>query len=410
MICFFEDRLALHFNPVALTRHVGELLVGSMTLRQRACRLLDDNDVILHGRRYIRTYYEQLGEPTRIPTGHVDPILFLNARVPLEPGITERFPADGNWILRSGESIIAASLAPDLARTLDLDSDALDFSNLEGVAHVDADIAIPEYLWDLIGITGRLIDSDAATLVSEAEGSAWPGVHLVAPERIMLGAGSRLHPGVVIDASRGAVIIGPDVTIMPNAVVEGPCSIGTGSTIKIGAKIYGHTSIGPWCKVGGEVENSIILGYSNKQHDGFLGHSYLGRWVNLGADTNTSDLKNNYGSIRVTLNGDPVDTGRMFLGSLVGDHAKTGINTMLNTGTVIGVAANIFGGGFPPKVIPSFSWGGADGFVEFDTDKGIELARRVMARRNVAFTPADEEILRHIASRGFGIAGASAEK
>jgi UDP-N-acetylglucosamine diphosphorylase/glucosamine-1-phosphate N-acetyltransferase len=149
--------------------------------------------------------------------------------------------------------------------------------------------------------------------------------------------------------------------------------------------------------VGGEIENSIMLGYSNKQHDGFLGHSYLGRWVNLGADTNTSDLKNNYGTIRVTLNGEEVNTGRMFLGSLIGDHSKTGINTMLNTGSIIGVAANIFGGGFPPKSIPSFSWGGSDGFETFRLDRALELARTVMGRRKVEFTDADARLLRMLA-------------
>jgi UDP-N-acetylglucosamine diphosphorylase/glucosamine-1-phosphate N-acetyltransferase len=168
--------------------------------------------------------------------------------------------------------------------------------------------------------------------------------------------------------------------------------------VKVGAKIYGDTSIGPLCKVGGEIENSIVLGFSNKQHDGFLGHSYLGAWVNLGADTNTSDLKNNYGNVRVQLGGEAIDTGRMFLGALIGDHAKTGINTMLNTGTIVGVSANVFGAGFPSKSIAPFSWGGAEGYQRFEIDKAIELARTVMARRNVTFTDADETLLRTLAS------------
>src|SRR5690606_16982746 len=181
-----------------------------------------------------------------------------------------------------------------------------------------------------------------------------------------------------------------------NAVSEGPCFIGDHSVIKIGAKSYGQTAIGRWCKVGGEVENSIILGYSNKQHDGFLGHSCLGAWVNLGADTNTSDLKNNYGSVRVLLNGREVNSGRMLLGSLIGDHSQTGINTMLNTGTVIGVSANIFGGGFPPREIPSFAWGGSGGFEPFRPEKAIELARTVTARRGIDFTDADKRLLMQV--------------
>jgi UDP-N-acetylglucosamine diphosphorylase/glucosamine-1-phosphate N-acetyltransferase len=402
MLSLFEDRLASQFNPVALTRHLGELLVGSMTLRQRACRLLEEEDVILHGREAIRRNLRMQGERVEVPADYSGPVRFLNARVPLLPSIVATFPTDKNWVMVSGDSVVAALLDSDRARELDWSRDALDFSALDGVPGVEVDLSLPRYLWDLLGINGALIDADAAAIGAGVEENPPPGAHFLSPERISIAPGCRISPGVVIDAGGGAVIIGRNVTLMANAVIEGPCSVGENSTIKIGAKIYGQTSIGPWCKVGGEVENSIILGYSNKQHDGFLGHSYLGRWVNLGADTNTSDLKNNYGPIRATLDGKAVDTGRMFLGSLIGDHSKTGINTMLNTGTVIGVAANIFGGGFPPKDIPSFSWGGSEGFVRFDTEKGIELARTVMARRNVELTVADEELLREIASSGFG--------
>jgi UDP-N-acetylglucosamine diphosphorylase/glucosamine-1-phosphate N-acetyltransferase len=225
------------------------------------------------------------------------------------------------------------------------------------------------------------------------------GAYLVNTAGVRLGPGSVLKPGAVVDASAGPVIIGSGVEVMPNAVIEGPCFIGRGSRIKIGGKIYGQTSIGPQCKVGGEVECSIILGYVNKQHDGFLGHSYLGRWVNLGADTNTSDLKNNYGAVRVTLEGREIDTGRTFLGSLIGDHAKTGINTMLNTGSAVGVAANVFGGGFPSKSIPAFAWGGFDRESVYRLDDALDVARKVMARRGVEMTPADETLLRYLFGR-----------
>jgi UDP-N-acetylglucosamine diphosphorylase/glucosamine-1-phosphate N-acetyltransferase len=156
-------------------------------------------------------------------------------------------------------------------------------------------------------------------------------------------------------------------------------------------------SIGKVCKVGGEVEDMIMMDYSNKQHAGFIGHSYLGSWVNLGADTNCSDLKNNYSQVKIKLSSGEVDTGMQFLGVLVGDHTKTAINTMFNTGTVAGFSSNIFGAGFPDKYIPSFSWGGSDaGFIEYDPEKSIKTAKIVTARRNVPFTASDEKLFKNI--------------
>ena len=175
--------------------------------------------------------------------------------------------------------------------------------------------------------------------------------------------------------------------------------MGNGSSIKIGAKIYEGTSIGEFCKVGGEVEESIIHSHSNKQHDGFLGHAYLGQWVNLGADTNNSDLKNNYGNVKVHVNGDLVDSGSMFVGLFMGDHSKAGINTMFNTGTSVGTMCNVFGSGFPPKYIPSFSWGGAEKMVEHDLSKAVETARQVMARRKKKLTAEHEKVFRYLFER-----------
>jgi UDP-N-acetylglucosamine diphosphorylase/glucosamine-1-phosphate N-acetyltransferase len=201
----------------------------------------------------------------------------------------------------------------------------------------------------------------------------------------------------VLDAENGPIYIGKNVKILPNAVIEGPAYVGDGSLIKVSAKIYENTSIGPVCKVGGEVEASIIHAFSNKQHEGFIGHSYLGTWVNIGADTNNSDLKNDYGNVKVYVDGELIDSGSMFVGLIMGDHSKSGINLMFNTGTVVGVSCNIYGSGLPPKFVPSFSWGGAqDGFVTYRIDKAIEVARRVMARRNVQLTEIDEKLFRKI--------------
>lgn len=394
MIVLFEDSLAPNFSPVADTRHVAHLLCGTMTLRERALAVLGRQEVTLHGRRHIREYYRDSGERTVRPE---ETALFINARLPLSRALASRFPSGEEWLLVRGQVVLAARLRESTMARLDWDADALDFGMLGDIDRAEMEDARPyEYLWDLIYDNGERIVSDFRDLPGGQQGTVMGGAHLVNPGAIAIGEGSVVKPGAVLDASGGAVVIGRDTEVMANAVVQGPCYIGDHSLIKIGAKIYGQTSIGPWCKVGGEVENSIILGYSNKQHDGFLGHSYLGCWVNLGADTNTSDLKNNYGTIRITQGGREIDTGRMFLGSLIGDHAKTGINTMLNTGTMIGVAANVFGGGFPAKTIPAFAWGGFGGGERYRIEDAVEVAGKVMARRRIEFTGADDTLLRYL--------------
>jgi UDP-N-acetylglucosamine diphosphorylase/glucosamine-1-phosphate N-acetyltransferase len=187
----------------------------------------------------------------------------------------------------------------------------------------------------------------------------------------------------VIDASDGPVALGDGAVVMPNAVIIGPAWIGPKALIKVGAKIYGGSSIGRHSKAGGEIEGSVIMPFTNKAHEGFLGHSYLGSWVNLGADTNTSDLKNTYGPVKAWSDGTLLDTGLQFLGLMMGDHSKSGINVMFDTGTVAGVCCNLYGAGLPPKSIPSFSWGEPGRYATYRVDDCIGTMKRVMARRNV---------------------------
>ena len=185
---------------------------------------------------------------------------------------------------------------------------------------------------------------------------------------------------------------------MEGSVVRGPFAMCKHSVLKLNTKIYGATTLGPYCKVGGEVNNSVLMGYSNKGHDGFLGNSVLGEWCNLGADTNNSNLKNNYTEVKLWdyETGRFAKTGLQFCGLMMGDHSKCGINTMFNTGTVIGVSANVFGSGFPRNFIPSYSWGGASGFTEYKTNKVFEVAEVVMQRRNLVFEDKDQKILTHV--------------
>ena len=197
---------------------------------------------------------------------------------------------------------------------------------------------------------------------------------------------------------RDSIYIGKDAEIMEGSLVRGPFAMCNNSVLKMGSKIYGPTTLGPFCKVGGEVSNSVFFGYSSKAHDGFLGNSVIGEWCNLGADTNNSNLKNNYEEVKVWNYKTEKfkKTGLHFFGLIMADHSKCGINTMFNTGTVVGVSSNIFGGGFPRNFIPSFSWGGNSGFTNYKINKVFEVAEIVMKRRNIKFTDHDKSILENV--------------
>ena len=225
---------------------------------------------------------------------------------------------------------------------------------------------------------------------------AFEGAFFIEPDRVLIASEAKVRPGAVIDAAKGPVILGAGVVVHPLSVVVGPAYLGPGTVVNPGAKLREGTSIGAWCKVGGEIEETIMLDLSNKQHDGFLGHALVGSWVNLGADTNGSDLKNNYGNVRVDLGDGAIDSGSAFVGQHLADHVKTGIDTMLTTGAVVGVAANVFGGGFAPRFVPPFTWGGSDGFVSYRLEAAIDTARTVFGRRDAGWDARHEDLLRHV--------------
>ncbi len=219
-------------------------------------------------------------------------------------------------------------------------------------------------------------------------------VHVIEPDNVFIAPTATIAPMTVLDAKEGAIIIDDGATIMPMTSIIGPCYIGKNSIVRAGSTLYHDTVIGERCKVGGEIENAIMQGYANKQHYGFMGHSFLGEWVNLGAGTTTSDLKNNYGDIRIKFAGREVNSGRMFLGLLCGDHSKAAINTTFSTGTVVGISSNIFGFDYPERFVQSFSWGGHKDSTIFDITQAIAIAQRVMARRNKQLLPEEEALLR----------------
>jgi UDP-N-acetylglucosamine diphosphorylase/glucosamine-1-phosphate N-acetyltransferase len=219
---------------------------------------------------------------------------------------------------------------------------------------------------------------------------------MVGEENILIGEGAIVKPGVVLDASSGPIVINDGATVMANAVVVGPAYIGKGSLIKPGARILEGTSIGDVCKVGGEIAETIFAAYSNKQHDGFVGHSYIGEWVNIGAGANNSDLKNNYSAVRMWCGGMVRDTGRQFLGFVMGDHTKVGIGAEIGSGTAVGFNCNIYGSAAPPRFVPSFSWGRGEELVEYELERAMLTAQIVMERRDVRFTDAHRNAFRRI--------------
>jgi UDP-N-acetylglucosamine diphosphorylase/glucosamine-1-phosphate N-acetyltransferase len=371
-----------------------------LTLREKVQKHYPKTTIELHARPYLVDLLREQNPGTSVNRAEGQGCLFLNGRLVASEELSRQIPLDGpDALYTSGEILVAARLG---GRTLDALRGKLpefpEISAFPGLPKTELSPKMVSYPWDLVNFNGAEIVSDFRLLAPEKgekmRGTVYEGAHLINPGNIVIGEGSGVKPGVVLDGEAGPIWIGNNVTVFPNAVIEGPAYIGDRSMIKVGAKIYENTSIGPVCKVGGEVEGSVIHSFSNKQHDGFLGHAYLGMWVNLGADTNNSDLKNNYGSVKLVIDGETVDSGSTFMGLVMGDHSKSAINSMFNTGTVVGVSSNVFGSGFPPKSVPSFTWGGAEGLKTYELERALEVARRVMGRRKMVLSPAEEKVLR----------------
>jgi len=398
-ICIFEDQFYRRLLPLVYTRPVYDLRCGILTLGEKIQRRYAGASTTLHVRKYLADSLRRERGNTSINAFDNEGYLFLNGRILASSDLPVQIPLSGKDALyvhagtlvaariNAGSHNVLGGIVPDIL-------DVATFANIPTLEIETREICFP---WDLIANNGGEIVSDIAlrALPSEPKikGTVYDGAHLVNRDDILIGEGTKIKPGVVLDAENGPVCIGNNVTVFPNAVIEGPAFVGDRTLIKVGAKIYENTSIGEVCKVGGEVEASIIHSYSNKQHDGFLGHAYLGKWVNLGADTNNSDLKNNYATVKVIIDGKAVDSGSMFMGLVMGDHSKSSINSMFNTGTVVGVSSNVFGSGFPPKFVPSFSWGGSDNLTTYDPERALDVAGRVMARRKIELSSVDRTML-----------------
>ena len=274
----------------------------------------------------------------------------------------------------------------------------IDFDAFTITQYTDDDVLRIENTWDIFEKNHQAIKRDYDVLTQGRTSEAIPQTTIAFnPEHIFIEKGAKVMCAS-LNATDGPIYIGKDTVLMEGATIQGPFALCEHSSVKMGAKIYGGTTIGPHCKVGGEVANSVMMGYSNKGHDGYMGNSVLGHWCNLGADTNTSNLKNNYAQVRLWDYDTEkfAKTGTQFCGLMMGDHSKCGINTMFNTGTVVGVSANIFGAGYPRNFIPSYSWGGSSGMETYNTTKAFEVAAVVMARRGLEFDTQEEAILNEV--------------
>ena len=396
----FEDEKWRNFRPLSYSRPISDLRVGCTSLGEKIEAYAGRAVKGLLIRDYVAPVAKEEHPGLLVNQVNEETTLFVNSRF-IPTGDFHRDIADlapGDVLLDKREDVIAFN-GPYRILKEAMEDGTVANEKLRSLARSSRkiDIAMPLYIWDLIRLNVQELIRDFEILKKRGTfGKIDMGVHILNRMYVYIDETAVIKPGVVIDAEEGPVFIDRDVTIGPNSVLVGPLFVGPGSVVKMGAKLNHGVSLGPVTKAGGEIEETIIQGYSNKQHEGFLGHAYLGSWVNIGADTNNSDLKNTYGPIKVNFFGQEINTGMIFLGLIMGDHSKSGINTMFNTGTIVGFSTNVFGGDFPPKFIPSFGWGGASGITEYDLEKALEVAKRVMQRRNVKLTPAYEKLFRHL--------------
>lgn len=372
-----EDQIKLF--PLTLTRPISHVRVGILTIFEKWKNLLPESNITVHTADYLHSKFpnsESSSESLWIKAGVLPDQTFIE-------NVSE---------LKSGTALIKNDV---LLAYKGINLDEAQSANKKEYA---AELSIISRSWDIFQKNGQEIRQDFARLTKGKKSQKIEDPHtIVYGTEIFLEEGAKVK-AAVLNAENGPIYIGKNAEISEGALIRGPFSLGEGSVVNMGAKMRADTTIGPFSKVGGEVSNVVIFGNSNKGHDGFLGNAVIGEWCNFGADTNNSNLKNNYAPVKMwDYNQETyVDTGLQFCGLIMGDHSKTGINTMFNTGTTVGVSSNIFGPGFPRTFIPSFSWGGASGFSVYQLERAIETAILVTQRRKLSLTEGDKAILTHI--------------
>jgi UDP-N-acetylglucosamine diphosphorylase/glucosamine-1-phosphate N-acetyltransferase len=407
----FEDDKYDRFFPLTYNRPACELLCGMTRIREKIGTFFPGAQIILLCRDYLQKVLEDR-------TGHKvhdfdikdeDEILLVNGRILPSEDVSQKVGfSEKEKLFLCGEDLVAwtgrgEALAgrQGLFQTLHQKDRTRSLS--PAIDHSEVEVKLANYLWDLVSTNGPEIEADFERVRPNLDfknmfrrSRVDDDALIYDLERVYVGEGSEIEGQVVLDARNGPIFIGERVRIQSHTRVAGPSYIGNDS-ILVGGKIGEGTSIGPACRIGGEVDGSIFLGYSNKYHEGFLGHSYVGEWVNLGALTTNSDLKNNYGSVKAMVNGKTIDTGLTKVGAFIGDHAKTGIGTLLNAGICMGFASNLFGGGMTQrKYIPAFFWGSSEKQEEYQLDKAIHTAEMVMKRRDMKLSKDEADLFKKI--------------
>jgi len=376
----FDGSVRNQLLPFTFTRPVADLRVGILTIREKWEKHLG----------FTTTTVTEDYLSDKYPMVELDRNVLINASfLPSENLVGQIKDLSENQAIFYKDEPIAF---------FSLEGQEVDLKDFNITEYEGDDLLRIEHTWDIFSKNGEAIQRDFDLITKGRTSQPIPEMTpTFSPENIFIEEGAKL-PLCSLNATNGPIYIGKDSEIMEGCMIRGPFALCEGAIVKMSAKIYGPTTIGPYSRAGGEINNSVLFGYSNKGHDGFLGNSVLGEWCNLGADTNNSNLKNNYAEVRLwdyETEGF-ARTGLQFCGLMMGDHSKCGINTMFNTGTVVGVSANIFGSGFPRNFIPSFSWGGSAGMSTYLTKKAFEVCKVVMSRRKVEFSEADAAILEHV--------------
>lgn len=380
----FDDKTWEQLLPLTFTRPVSEIRIGILTLKEKWEKYLQDSC----------SYFTQEYLQEKFPITVEDDNLFINSSlIPTAELLSEIENIEPGQVLKYRETVCALRLNKEEAQNFDPEN-CCQGSSIQTIS----DCSKINHPWDIFSMNGDSIEQDFKLITKGRKSQLLSKTNnIIGDHEIFIERGAVVE-FANLNVKNGPIYIGKGAEIMENSAIRGPFAICTQSAVKMGAKIYGPTTIGPHSKVGGELNNVVIFGYSNKAHDGFLGNSVIGEWCNLGADTNNSNLKNNYAEVKLWNYQTErfAKTGLQFCGLIMGDHSKCGINTMFNTGTVVGVAANIFGDGFPRNFIPSFAWGGSHGFTETRINTAFEVAQRVMERRGLEFNEMEQNIMNHI--------------
>lgn len=366
--------------PLTYTRPVCDIRIGILTIREKWEKYLGEKTSTIT-EDYLSAKY---------PTEQSEEMMLINGSICPTPKLLKAIKG-----LKVGQALVCQGNVVAMYKTK---AQFLSEEDSTQEIEVEYDFIKINNTWDIFVLNDKALREDFELLTQNRKSAPLSSTNRVVGEQNIFVEEGAVVEFAILNAKEGLIYIGKDAEVMEGSIVRGPFAMCEHSVLKMASKIYGATTLGPYVKVGGEVSNVVIFGYSNKAHDGFIGNSVIGEWCNIGADTNASNLKNTYEEVRVWSieKNTFVPTGQTFFGTIMGDHSKCGINTMFNTGTVIGVSSNIYGHGYQRNYIPSFAWGGTTGLKSYDMEKAIEVAEKMYQRRNVVMSQQDKEILRNV--------------